>query len=120
MVYLIAAVIGILAGVLGGAFGIGGGILIVPALIALLGYSQLKAQGTSLVALLAPVGILALIQYYQRQEVDLKVGAVIAGGFFAGGFLGSKIALTAGDQIIRKGFAGFLICVGIYMLLQKH
>lgn len=111
--------IGLAAGVLSGVFGIGGGILIVPALGFLLGFSQLKAQGTSLVALLAPVGILALMQYAKKGEVDLKVGLIIAAGFFAGAFFGSKIALNLNEVVMRRSFAGFLVLVAVMLFMKK-
>jgi uncharacterized membrane protein YfcA len=119
MTIVIALVIGIAAGILGGAFGIGGGILIVPALIAFLGFSQLRAQGTSLVALLAPVGLTAIITYYQKRQIDFQVGALVAAGFLVGGFLGSKLALGVGEDAIRKGFALFLVAVGLYMWFRR-
>ena len=77
-------IIGLAAGVLGGLFGIGGGIIIVPALGLAFGFSQHKAQGTSLVALLAPVGLLALMNYYREGNADLVKGAWIAAAFFVG------------------------------------
>ena len=116
---LVALFIGLLAGVLGGAFGIGGGILIVPALMLCLGYSQLRAQGTSLVALLAPVGLLALIEYHKHGEIDVKVGSIVAAAFLAGGFFGAKFALALDEAVVRRGFAGFLILVGIWLLLKR-
>lgn len=116
---LLAIVIGLVAGVLGGVFGIGGGILIVPALVFFLGFSQLKAQGTSLVALLAPVGILALIQYYKKGEADMKIGLIIAAGFFLGAFFGSKLALNLNELVMRRSFAGFLVFVAIMLFFKK-
>ena len=112
-------VIGVLAGVLGGTFGIGGGILIVPALALTLGFSQQKAQGTSLVALLAPVGALALMEYYRKGEADLKVGGLIACGFLVGGFFGSKIALGLDPLLLRRCFAVFLVVVAAWMAFGK-
>lgn len=107
--------IGIVAGVLGGTFGIGGGILIVPALALTLGFSQQKSQGTSLVALLAPVGILALIEYYRRGDVDFKVGAIIAIGFVFGGYAGSKFALSLDEMTMKRVFAAFLVLIAAWL-----
>src|SRR5690349_16911999 len=73
MTILLAILIGLVGGVCGGLFGIGGGVIVVPALVFLMGYSQHKAQGTSLVALLAPVGILGVINYYKANNVDMQV-----------------------------------------------
>jgi uncharacterized membrane protein YfcA len=114
-----SAFIGIVAGICGGAFGIGGGVLIVPALMLLLGFSQLKAQGTSLVALLAPVGLFALLEYHKSGETDLKVGAVVATGFLVGGIFGSKLALSLDEVVVRRGFAGFLILVGVWLVIRR-
>lgn len=114
-----AAVLGILAGVLGGLFGIGGGILIVPVLVVLFGFPQTKAQGTSLVALLAPVGLFGLMEYYKKGAADLKIGGLIAVGFFLGAFLGSKVAVSLDPAIMRKSFACFITVVGVYMFFRK-
>jgi len=114
-----ASFIGLLAGVMGGVFGIGGGILIVPALMLCLGFSQLRAQGTSLVALLAPVGLLALLEYHKQGETDLRVGGLVAAGFFFGGLFGSKLALSLDESVVRRGFAGFLVLIGLWLFL-KH
>ena len=116
---ILALLIGGLAGVLGGTFGIGGGILIVPALVMGLGFSQQKAQGTSLVALLAPVGILALLEYYKRGDVDLKIGGIIALGFLFGAFGGSRLALGFDEITMRRAFAGFLVIVAGWLLIKK-
>jgi len=115
-----AVIIGLSAGILGGIFGIGGGILIVPALTLFLGFSQFRAQGTSLVALLAPVGLFALLAYHRQGETDWKVGGIVAAGFLVGGFFGSKLALSMDELVVRRGFAGFLIVVGIWLLLRRQ
>jgi len=103
----------------GGTFGIGGGILIVPALVFALGFSQQKSQGTSLVALLAPVGILALIEYYKRGQVDFKVGGIIALGFLFGGLAGSKLALGLDEVTMRRSFALFLVLIAGLLFFGK-
>lgn len=111
--------IGVLAGVSGGLFGIGGGIIIVPALIAAFQFTQQKAQGTSLVALIAPVGILGLIEYYKRGDADLKVGATVAIGFVFGSLGGAKIATNLDEAVMRKSFAVFLVAVAIWLFTRK-
>ncbi|MCE9560041.1 MAG: TSUP family transporter [Armatimonadetes bacterium] len=113
---IFAAIIGMVAGVGGGLFGIGGGIIIVPCLVAALGFTQHKAQGTSLVALLAPVGVLSVMNYYKAENVDLRIGGVVAAGFFGGAFFGSKIALGLDEVAMKRGFAVFLLCVAAWML----
>ena len=116
---IIAILIGLIAGIGGGLFGIGGGIIIVPCLVGFLGFSQHRAQGTSLVALLAPVGILSVMNYYKANELDFKVGAIIGAGFLVGAFGGSKLALNLDKVVMQRTFATFLIVVGIYMLVKK-
>jgi hypothetical protein len=116
---ILALVIGGLAGILGGTFGIGGGILIVPALVVGLGFTQQKAQGTSLVALLAPVGLLALIEYYKRGEADLKIGGLIAIAFLFGALAGSRIALELDEMTMRRAFAVFLVIVAAWLAFGK-
>ena len=98
---------------LGGLVGIGGGIIIVPALILFLGKSQLQAQGISLALIMFPVGILGVMQYYKQGHVDFSIVLILAIGFIVGSFLGSKIALDLPQDIIRKLFAvfnTFIIC----------
>jgi uncharacterized membrane protein YfcA len=113
---LILVVIGIAAGILGGLVGVGGGIIIVPALVYFLSFSQKSAQGTSLGLLLLPVGIFAVLQYYKHGHVDLKVVAILAIGFLAGGYFGSKIALSLPQETVKKIFAIVLLLVAIKML----
>ncbi len=113
---LILLLVGLLAGVLSGMVGVGGGLIIVPALVFILGYSQLQAQGTSLGVLLLPAGLLAVINYYQKGYVDLKVVLILAAGFLVGGWLGSKISLSMPETIVKKIFAAFMILAGIKML----
>ncbi|WP_276501294.1 sulfite exporter TauE/SafE family protein [Terrimonas pollutisoli] len=100
--------IGLFAGILSGLVGVGGGLIIVPALIFFLGFTQHQAQGTSLGLLLLPVGILAVINYYNKGNVDIKVVAVMSIAFIAGGYLGSKLALRLPEDTVKKIFAVFL------------
>jgi len=101
-------IIGLAAGILSGLVGVGGGLIVVPALIFFLGYSQHQAQGTSLGLLLLPVGILAVINYYNKGQVDIKVVAVMGIAFVLGGWLGSKMALRLPADTVKKIFAVFL------------
>jgi len=105
---IILLVIGLFAGILSGLVGVGGGLIIVPALIFFLGYSQHQAQGTSLGLLLLPVGILAVLNYYNKGYIDIKVVAVMSIAFVLGGWLGSKIALRLPADTVKKIFAVFL------------
>ena len=106
-------------GVFSGIVGIGGGILLVPALIWLYGMSQHRAQGTSLAALLAPVGILAFWSYYREGNADLKVGMILALGFTVGGYCGGWGAQYIPDLWLRRAFAVTLVGVGVRMLWSK-
>ena len=101
---------------LGGMVGVGGGIVIVPALVFFLGFSQKMAQGTSLGILLLPVGLLGVWQFYKEGYVDLRVVLIISAGFFAGSYLGSKLALSLSQETVKKAFAILLIVVAIKML----
>ena len=113
---LILVIIGVAAGILGGLVGVGGGIIIVPSLVYFLSFSQKSAQGTSLGLLLLPVGILGVLQYYKQGHVDFKVVAIIAIGFLAGSYFGSKIALSLPQETVKKIFAIMLLLIGFKML----
>lgn len=112
-------IVGLLAGVLSGMFGIGGGIIIVPALIYLCGFDQLKAQGTSLAIMLPPVGILAFLEYYKRGQVSIKAGILICIFLIIGSVFGAKIANNIPIFFIKKGFAVLMILISIKMLFSK-
>jgi hypothetical protein len=111
--------IGAIVGMFSGVVGIGGGILFVPALIWLYGMSQHKAQGTSLGALLAPVGILAFMEYYRNGNADLRVAALLAAGFLAGGYFGAAGAQMIPEVLLRRIFATTLVVVGGWMFFQR-
>ena len=113
---IILIIIGLMAGMLGGMVGVGGGIVIVPALVFFLGFSQKMAQGTSLGILLLPVGLLGVWQFYKEGYVDLRVVLIISAGFFAGSYLGSKLALSLSQETVKKAFAVLLIVVALKML----
>jgi uncharacterized membrane protein YfcA len=115
---IILILIGVGAGMLSGLVGIGGGIVIVPALVYFLAFSQKQAQGTSLAILLLPIGILAVINYYKDPQVhlDIKVVALIIIGFLAGSYFGSKLALSLPDVMVKKIFAIFMLLIAIKML----
>ncbi len=105
---IIILLIGLFAGILSGLVGVGGGLIIVPALIFFLGFNQHQAQGTSLGLLLLPVGILAVINYYNKGNVDIRVVAFMSVAFIIGGWLGSKLALRLPEDAVKKIFAIFL------------
>jgi hypothetical protein len=108
--------IGLAAGMLSGLIGVGGGIIIVPCLILLLGFSQHEAQGTSLGLLLLPVGILAVLNYYNKGYIDIKVVLIMAIAFVLGGWLGSKISLAVSEIALKRIFAIILFYTAFKML----
>ena len=115
-IVLILILIGLFAGMLSGLIGVGGGIIVVPALVFFLGFSQHEAQGTSLGLLLLPVGILAVLNYYKQGYIDIKVVAIMCLAFVVGGWLGSKISLALPQEIVKKIFAVILIYTAFRML----
>lgn len=114
--FIIVVIIGLVAGVLSGLVGIGGGIVIVPALAFFLGFSQHEAQGTSLGILLLPAGIFAALNYYKQGYINLKVVLFLFIGFVIGGWLGSKISLNLSEDAVKKIFAVMLVIVACKML----
>ena len=116
---IILIVIGLLAGVLSGLVGVGGGILMIPLLIMFLGLTQHEAQGTALFAMLPPIGILAAINYYKEGLVKWEYAAVIALTFVVGGYFGSKLSLSLPDQIVRKVFGVLMLIGAIKLIFSK-
>jgi uncharacterized membrane protein YfcA len=113
---LLLVLVGLAAGILSGLVGVGGGIIIVPALVFFLGFSQMKAQGTSLALLLLPVGIFAVINYYKAGYIDIKVVGIMCISFTVGGWLGSKLALRLDQETVRRIFAIVLFYSAFRML----
>lgn len=118
---LLLALIGLAAGMLSGLIGVGGGIILVPALVYFLGYSQHQAQGTSLGVLTFPVVIIAFLNYYRDGKtsghpVDIKVILLLAAGFVVGGFFGSKIAFKIDQELLKKIFGVILLYTAFTML----
>lgn len=113
---VILIIIGVLAGMLSGLVGVGGGLVIVPALVYFLAYSQKQAQGTSLAVLLLPVVIVSAFYYYKSGYMNVNAVPLIAVGFLIGGYFGGKLALVLPDATLKKIFAIVLILIGIKML----
>jgi hypothetical protein len=111
--------LGLTAGILSGIFGIGGGIIIVPALVILFGFSQHMAQGTTLALMVPPIGLLAAWTYYKGGFVDIKAAVLICLGFFIGGMLGARFATEIPDAILRKVFGGVLLLISLKMIFMK-
>lgn len=115
-VVILLVVIGLASGMLSGLVGVGGGIIIVPALVFFLGFSQHQAQGTSLGLLLLPVGILAVMNYYNKGYIDIKVVLIMSIAFVAGGWAGSKLSLALPEVTIKRVFAIVLFYAAFRML----
>lgn len=109
-------IVGLCAGYISGLAGVGGGIIMVPALVYFFGFSQHQAQGTTLALMLPPIGLLATWQYYKEGYVDIRVAAIIIVGFVLGNYLGGKLAVNVSNQIVRKVFAVLMLVVAIKML----
>lgn len=115
--YALPLLIGLTAGVLSGMFGIGGGVVVVPALVVLLGYGQKTATGTSLLALLLPVGALAVLTYARAGHVNVRAGLLIAAGIFAGALAGSRFALERSETTLRRLFAVVLVALAVRLVV---
>jgi uncharacterized membrane protein YfcA len=111
--------LGLVAGIFSGLIGIGGAIIIIPALVLLFGLSQHTAQGTTLALMVPPIGLLAALAYYKQGFVDLKIAAFVCIGFFIGGFLGAKFAIGIPEAILKKVFGAVLLLVSVKMILGK-
>ena len=118
-VYFLYILLGIIAGILSGLIGIGGGVIIVPALLFLFGFSQHQAQGTTLALLVPPIGILAAWTYYQHGYVDMKAGVLICAGFIVGGFAGAKIATHLSNELLERIFGIALFLISLKMIFAK-
>lgn len=116
---LILILIGIITGIMAGMLGIGGAIIMVPALVYILGLSQQAAQGTSLAVMLPPIGIIAAYNYYRAGQVNLKFALILAACFIVGSYFGSKLSLNLPETVLKKIFGFLLLAVAIKMLLSK-
>lgn len=119
MVNIIYALIGITAGILSGLFGIGGGIVIIPALMYFNGFTQLQAQGTSLMAMLPPVGLLAFMEYYKKGNTDIIAGIIICSAMLIGAKFGARFANHLPVSLLKRVFGLFVILVGIKTVFGK-
>src|SRR5271167_1363003 len=113
-------VLGFVAGILSGMFGIGGGLVIVPALVILFQTPIKTATGTSLFALMWPVGLLGVIEYWKKDHLNAWQGGLIAVGLFFGAYLGARITLAISPATMKRGYALFLLAVGTYFLLTTR
>jgi uncharacterized protein len=116
---LLLLLIGAVTGVMAGMLGIGGAIIMIPAMVFILGFSQQMAQGTSLAVMLPPIGIFAAYNYWKAGHVNLTFALILAGAFIVGSFFGSKIALQMPQAILKKIFGILLLLVAAKMLFSK-
>lgn len=116
MIYVALIALGLVAGALSGLVGIGGGVVIVPALVLLFGFSQKQAQGTTLALLIPPLGAFAVASYYKAGYVDVKAAAFIIIGFLLGSIISSHYAVHIPTEVITKIFGVFLLLVALKLL----
>jgi uncharacterized membrane protein YfcA len=116
-ILVVVAAVGLVAGVLSGLFGIGGGIVIVPGLVLLAGFSISQAAGTSLAALLLPVGALGAWQYWQVGLIDLRAAVLLAIGILLGAYLGARLGISLPPAAVQRSFGVLLVIVGIRFVL---
>lgn len=116
---LLYILLGLIAGVISGLVGIGGGIIIIPALVFIFKLTQHQAQGTTLALMIPPIGLLAAWTYYKQGAVDLKIAVFIALGFFLGGLLGAKLAIGIPDVWLEKIFGVVLLLIALKMIFAK-
>ncbi|MCB9448298.1 MAG: sulfite exporter TauE/SafE family protein [Flavobacteriales bacterium] len=117
---LILVATGLAAGYLSGLLGLGGGVIVIPALIYLLGYSQHLAQGTTLGLMVLPIGLAAALEYHKKGFLDVRAALIMAVVFVIGSYMGSKMALQVDAVTLRKGFAVLLVAIALKMFFQTR
>jgi uncharacterized membrane protein YfcA len=117
MTWVLIALLGLFAGVVSGLFGVGGAVVIIPGLVLIAKLPQHTAHGTSLAALLLPVGLLGTLEYYKRGQVNIAFAAVVAVGLLIGAYFGARYAGSISDFTLRKMFGGFLLLISLKLLL---
>ncbi len=115
---LLLIIIGLVAGTLGGMVGLGGGIILIPALILIMKLDQQTAQGTSIAIMLPPIGLFAVYNYYKAGYVNMKYAFVIAMAFMVGGYFGSSLALKLSPDVMRKVFSVVLVVIAVKMFFS--
>lgn len=116
---LLYIILGLVAGVFGGMFGIGGGTILIPVLVYLFGLTQHQAQGTTLAIMVPPIGLLAALRYYYSGNVKLGMAGFICLGFFIGGLLGANLIHNVSDPMLKKLFGIYLLIISLRMVLGK-
>lgn len=117
--FIILIIIGLLSGILAGVFGVGGAIIVIPALVFILGLSQHQAQGTSLAFMLPPVGILATWNYWKAGHVNWKIALILSLTFVVGAYFGSQISINISDRALRRMFGFLMIAMALKMIFSK-
>ncbi|SRR5438034_10510148 len=117
MTWALVALIGLVGGVVSGLFGVGGAIVIVPALILLVKVPPHTASGTSLASLLLPVGLLGALEYYRRGQVNIPYAIILAAGLFIGAYVGAHVAGAVSDVALKRAFGGLLLVVAGKLLI---
>ena len=119
MNYTLYIILGLLAGIFGGMFGIGGGTILIPALVFLFGLTQHQAQGTTLAIMIPPIGLLAALRYWQAGNVRLSMAGFICLGFFFGGLIGANFIHNVSDPVLKKLFGIYLLFISIRMIFTN-
>jgi len=117
--FLLLAIIGLMAGVFSSTFGVGGAIIVIPALVFFLGLSQHQAQGTSLAFMIPPVTLIAAISYAKNGYVNWKFALILAVMFVVGTYFGSMISFSLPDKVLRKAFGGLLLVIAVRVIFWK-
>ena len=119
MTQVLYVILGVVAGICGGMFGIGGGAIIIPALVFMFGLTQHQAQGTTLAILVPPIGLLAAMRYYQSGNVKLSIAVFVCIGFFIGGLIGANMVQNISDLLLKRMFGVFFLLISLQMILSK-
>lgn len=119
MHYALYIILGLVAGIFSGMFGIGGGTILIPALVFILGLTQHQAQGTTLAIMIPPIGLLAAWRYWQAGNVKISMAGFICIGFFIGGLLGANLIHNVSDPMLKKLFGIYLLFISLRMIFSK-
>jgi uncharacterized membrane protein YfcA len=119
MSYWIIPLIGFVSGTLSGMFGIGGGVILIPVLVYICGLSQHDAQGTTLAAMVPPIGLLAALKYWQSGHVNIPLAALICVGFFFGGYFGASIIQDVPESMLKRLFGVCLLLIALRLIAGK-